>query len=115
MKYEIIIYPTEHVLTVYIDKNIDRVDEEVREVYDDVYFEPLSETTKAFSFTAISNYEKVFVIGITRKSPDKEILHEIIHITWYIAKTCGFKYNEDPEFQCYLAEYLFNEVKKIQK
>jgi len=114
--YKIPLYPTEHELTLVIEKTLSMTDETVKEMLDsELELEPLSPTTKAFSMNCVSYGERFFIIGITTKSLAAEILHEAIHVTWYLSEICGFNYKQDPELQCYLSEYLFNKIMAYKK
>jgi len=114
-KFRIPLYPTEHILTVFIGKDIQKVDKHIQKLLDDVNIAPLRGTEKAFTLTCISNYEKYFIMGLTEKSQDYEIFHEIIHITWYLADECNFDFQADTELQCYLVEYIYKEITRQLK
>jgi len=109
------LYPTQHELTVFVDKKLSKVEDAIGELLDDVYLEPRSGTIQAYSLTCISNGTRYFIIGLKNSSPPEDILHEVIHSTWHLASVCGFEYKHDQEFQCYLAEYIYREILRYLK
>jgi len=110
MKYIIKLYPTEHELTLYIDRNLSIIDMLIKEEYDDVVWESMGETTQAFTSKFISHGQRFHIMCLTKNIDRKIVAHESVHITWYLQQSCGFNYEDDPELQAYLVEYIYSNV-----
>ena len=112
MKIEIQLPPTKYTWTIFIAKTLEKADKEVRKSFKNVDFSDLGETTEAFSCHFVYKKEKFIITGLPKNASDLIIIHEVTHITWYLASLCGFNYKKDPELQCYFIEYLYDELKK---
>lgn len=107
--------PTKWFVDVYIAKDYDKLYDKLLRKYGETlkFWQDILDRNPTVFLYEDDKVES-YIICCLSDFELNVVIHESVHISWYLAEKVGFSYERDHEIQAYYIEYIVEEILKMK-